>query len=130
MSLADIDPRTLLALRALRVGDYSYIKGVSKPPDLVTSFARDLGYPKSWGDPSLLPAYGGPTANNAWKAIGVTNRAGLGGLPCEIVHNGIASSCTANSAMRGFKAFGEALAIYIPVGLLQFFYGLKGYLLY
>lgn len=120
MSLANIDPRILLALRALRVGNFSYVKGISRPPDIATTFAQDLGYPKSWGDPALLPAYGGAAANSVWKTLGVTNRAGLAGLPCEIVHGGITSSCTANSAMRGSKAFLEALAIYVPVRIPHF----------
>lgn len=115
MSLANIDPRLLQALRGLRIGDFSYVKGISRPPDLVTTFAQDLGYPKSWGDPSLLPAYGGPSADAAWKAIGVENRRRLGGLPCELVHGGLSSSCAANSGLRGLHAFAEALAIYVPV---------------
>lgn len=125
MSLANVDPRILLILRAFRVGDISYIKGISNPPELVTTFAQDLGFPKSWGDISLLPAYGGAAATNVWKALGVS-RDGLGGLPCEIVHGGISSNCTANSGLRGIDAFSRALAIYVPVSLMHLTIGDEG----
>ncbi|KAI0651860.1 hypothetical protein C8Q79DRAFT_1005114 [Trametes meyenii] len=119
MKLANIDPRLLGALRGIRSGDFSYKKGVSNPPDLATSLSKDLGYPPSWGDPAALPAYGGPNANKTWEALGVYNRNGLGGLPCEIVHGDVTGgSCTANAAIRGAQAFAEAVAIYLPVHVL------------
>ena len=119
MKLANIDPRVLGALRGIRSGKFSYLKGVSDPPDLVTSFSRDLGYPSSWGDPKQLPAYGGPHADKIWAALNVSNRSGLGGLPCEIVHGGVTGgSCTANAVIRGSQAFAEALALYLPVSFL------------
>ncbi|KAJ8489777.1 hypothetical protein ONZ51_g2748 [Trametes cubensis] len=119
MTLANIDPRVLGALRGIRNGNFSYERGISVPQDLVTSLSKDLGYPPSWGDPALLPAYGGPQANETWKALGVSSRPGRGGLPCEIVHGDVTgASCFANAAIRGAQAFAEAIAIYLPVHVL------------
>ncbi|KAI0078876.1 hypothetical protein K474DRAFT_777373 [Panus rudis PR-1116 ss-1] len=118
MTLANIDPRILGALRAIRSRSWSYTKGFCDPPDLVTSFARDLGYPENWGNPAMLPAYGGPEADRVWEELGLTGRHGVGGLPCEIVHGGLASSCTRNASIRGLQAFAEAVAIYLPVHIL------------
>ncbi|KAF7306930.1 hypothetical protein MIND_00485600 [Mycena indigotica] len=123
-ALAGVDPRLLEALRGLRSRTWSYRKGVSHKPDLLTSYARDLGYPSVWGDPSHLPAYGGAQANDAWKRLGISNRVGIGGIPCEMVHGhvgsnlGLEASCTANASLRGVKAFFEAVAIYLPVQFL------------
>jgi len=83
--------------------------------------SQDLGYPPSWGNVDLLPAYGGAAANVAWRKLGVTSRANVGGFPCEIVHGGLGSrwglgnGCTANAAIRLILAFFEAVAIYLPV---------------
>lgn len=116
MKLANVDTRILGALRALREGRWAYTTGLSDPVDLVSSLSRDLHYPSAWGDPAQLPSYGGPSANAVWKTLGVTNRAGLGGLPCELVHGGIGGgSCTSNAAIRGALAFAEAMLIYAPV---------------
>lgn len=116
MTLANIDPRILAALRAIRNGDLCYTKGSCTPPDLLTSFAGDLGYPREWGDVSRLPAYGGSRANVAWNVIGLSNRRGLGGIPCELVHGGVTGgSCTANVLIRGAQAFAQAILIYLPV---------------
>ncbi|KAI0778193.1 hypothetical protein BD413DRAFT_101826 [Trametes elegans] len=118
MRMANIDPRLLAALRAIRSGEFSYKRGKSLSPDLVTSLSRDLGYPPSWGDPALLPAYG-TRADKAWQTLGVTGRQGRGGMPCEIVHGDVTGgSCTANAAIRGAQAFAEAVAIYLPVHIL------------
>ncbi|KAH9849754.1 hypothetical protein C2E23DRAFT_838328 [Lenzites betulinus] len=117
--MADIDPRLLTAVRGIREGTYSYSKETTGPRDVVTGLARDLGYPPSWGDFTQLPAYGGPQANETWKALGVTNRNGVGGLPCEVIHGRTEGvSCTKNAAMRGAWAFAEAVAIYLPVHAL------------
>ena len=117
MTLANIDPRLLAALRAIRAGTFSYKRGVSIPPDLLSSFSKDLGYPAAWGDPAQLPAYGGPDANRIWKTLNVTNRHHLGGIPCELVHGSVTGgSCTANAGIRGIQAFAEAVALYLPVG--------------
>ncbi|KAL6309966.1 hypothetical protein BKA93DRAFT_177888 [Sparassis latifolia] len=119
MTLANIDPRILATLRALRSGDWSYRLHYSTQPDLVSSLSRDLGYPSIWGDYALLPAYGGPQADEAWKLMGVTTRKGLGGIPCELVHGSVTGgSCTANAVIRGVQAFAEALALYTPVHFL------------
>lgn len=116
MKVANIDPRILMALRGIRDGTYSYKRGTSNPPDLLTSFSQTLGYPPAWGDPAQLPAYGGPTADRMWQKIGVTNRSGRGGIPCELVHGGVGGgSCTANAGIRGMRAFAEAVALYLPV---------------
>lgn len=116
MSLANIDPRILGALRGIRTGDISYRTNACNPPDLLSSLSTDLGYPSAWGDISRIPAFGGVKAADAWKAIGVPTRDGLGGIPCELVHGGVTgSSCTANAVIRGAHAFVEALAIYLPV---------------
>ena len=116
MTLANIDPRLLGALRAIRVGEYSYTRGVSTPPDLLTSFSKDLGYPAAWGDPAQLPAFGGLEAERVWKSLGVTSRTRVGGIPCELVHGTVTGgSCTANAGIRGLQAFAEAVALYLPV---------------
>lgn len=120
--MANIDPRLLGALRAIRVGDYSYTRGVSTPPDLLTSFSKDLGYPAAWGDPALLPAYGGPEAERVWKSLGVTSRTRVGGIPCELVHGSVTGgSCITNAGIRGLQAFAEAVALYLPVSELSTF---------
>lgn len=86
--------------------------------------AYDLGYPRSWGDTAQIPPKGGNIADIAWKKLGMDRRAGIGGVPCEIVHGGVGSSiipggaggsCTANVVIRGLMGFIEALAIYAPV---------------
>lgn len=116
MTLANIDPRILAAVRAIRAGHFSYSKAFSNPPDLTTSLSVDLGYPAAWGDPRKLPAYGGSAADKTWKDLAVPNRHGVGGLPCEIIHGSVTgNSCTANAAIRGLHAFAEAAAIYLPV---------------
>ncbi|KAA1471476.1 hypothetical protein DENSPDRAFT_819740 [Dentipellis sp. KUC8613] len=118
-SLANIDERLVGALRALRTGEWSYIHGTRLQPDIVATLSKDLGYPASWGTTGLLPSHGGPAATEAWKALGVSGRDGVGGLPCELVHGNLAKgSCAQNVTLRGLYAFLEALAIYIPVHLL------------
>jgi len=118
-SLANIDDRIVTALRAIRSKRWSYIHGTSPHPNPVALLSQDLGYPGQWGDPKLLPAYGGYAASAAWKALGVHRRGSVGGLPCEIVHGSVTGgSCTANVAIRGLHAFLEALALYLPVHVL------------
>jgi len=115
-SLANIDDRIVTALRAIRSKRWSYIRGTSPDPNPVALLSQDLGYPTQWGDPKLLPAYGGYAASAIWKALGVHRRGHVGGLPCEIVHGSVTGgSCTANVAIRGLHAFLEALALYLPV---------------
>jgi len=86
--------------------------------------AQDLGQPRSWGDMSQIPAFGGTFANEAWKKLGVLSRANVGGFPCEMVHGGLGlkwgfgTGCTGNAAIRFALAFVEAMALYFPVHFL------------
>lgn len=121
-SLASIDPRLSAALRAIREHAFSYVAGTtSLTPSLLSTLSQELGHPTSWGDPSLVPAYGGPKATEAWRALGASGRGGVGGIPCEIVHGkmrglgAVGGSCTRNVAVRTTYAFVEALALYTPV---------------
>ncbi|KAL0581614.1 hypothetical protein V5O48_000430 [Marasmius crinis-equi] len=119
-ALANVDKRLLRTLQHLREGTWSYVSGSKLYPTTLTAYAEDLGYPSSWGDPARLPATGSSSQLD-WDNLGVNNRMGRGGLPCELVHGGegsmlgLESSCLGNSGIRGFKAFLEALAIYLPV---------------
>ncbi|KAJ6604656.1 hypothetical protein DFH09DRAFT_1123413 [Mycena vulgaris] len=123
-TLAGLDSRLLDTLRAIRAKEWSYIKGSPSHSHLLTSYARDLGRPAAWGDPSILPAFGGSRADEVWKQVGVTTRPGVGGLPCQMVHGkvgtslGLEHSCTANAGLRGIKVLAEAIAIYLPVQFL------------
>jgi hypothetical protein len=122
-TLASLDERVLYALRLLRDGRWSYVNGSPSHSHVLRMFSKELGYNASWGDPAALPAYGGAMADAAWRSLGVKTRPGVGGLPCELVHGGVGSnlglegSCTANSSLRGLKAFAEAIAIYLPVSI-------------
>lgn len=118
-SLASIDPRIVEALRALRKGTWQYGSPSLEHHDLLASLSRDLGYPSSWGRPDLIPSRGGRNASSTWRELGVFNRDGIGGIPCEIVHGGIGGgSCVANASVRGLRAFLKALLIYLPVHFL------------
>ena len=123
-SLANIDGRVIQALRLVREGHWSYINGSVLHSDLLTGFSRELGYNSSWGDPAALPAYGGAIADKTWKVLGVKNRPGVGGLPCELVHGsvgssfGLEASCVTNASIRGMMAFLKAIVIYLPVSIL------------
>ena len=120
MTLANIDPRILAALRSLRAGTWSYRTHSSIHPELVSSLSKDLGYPAAWGDVTRLPAYGGPDATAIWRELGVKGRDGIGGIPCELVHaNASGGDCINNVLLRGSQAFASALAIYLPVRLLH-----------
>ncbi|KAH9937698.1 uncharacterized protein B0H18DRAFT_971843 [Fomitopsis serialis] len=119
MTVANIDPRILAAMRALRSGTWSYRRHHSVQPDLLSSLSQDLGYPAAWGDITRLPARGGPDATAVWKELGVKGRDGIGGTPCELVHaNASGGSCSKNTALRGTQAFASAMAIYLPVHFL------------
>ncbi|EIM83307.1 uncharacterized protein STEHIDRAFT_141118 [Stereum hirsutum FP-91666 SS1] len=124
-SLASIDPRLSAALRSIRERTFSYVSGTtSLMPSLLSTLSQELGHSTSWGDPSLVPAYGGPKATEAWRALCVSGRNGVGGVPCEIVHGkmrglgAVGGSCTRNVAVRTAYAFVEALALYTPVHIL------------
>lgn len=114
-TLANVDKRLLHALHLLATGEWSYRHGTKQ--NILTSYARDLGLPSTWGDPHIIPAYGGSTADRVWNKIGVTNRDGIGGLPCELVHGdvGVGGSCHGNAAVRLAHAFVAAASMYTPV---------------
>jgi hypothetical protein len=122
-SLANLDKRLLEVVRSLREGTWSYIRGSSTKRDLAASLAEQLGRPPSWGDPTVIPAYGGNFADEAWKQLGVGGRCGIGGMPCELLHGGIGESiglqndCIANAAIRAVYAFAQALVLNLPVSL-------------
>ncbi|KAF8560354.1 hypothetical protein OG21DRAFT_1502658 [Imleria badia] len=123
-SLANLDKRLLEVVRSLREGTWSYIRGSSTKRDLAASLAEQLGRPPSWGDPTVIPAYGGNFADEAWKQLGVGGRCGIGGMPCELLHGGIGESiglqndCIANAAIRAVYAFAQALVLNLPVHFL------------
>ncbi|EDR14989.1 uncharacterized protein LACBIDRAFT_300660 [Laccaria bicolor S238N-H82] len=123
-TLANVDRRIMDALVYLREGTWSYINGSATHRNLLRTFSQDLGHPSSWGDPSVLPAYGRNIADSVWKTINVSNRTGVGGLPCELVHGtvgtnlGVSDSCTMNAGLRATKAFAESMAIYLPAHFL------------
>jgi hypothetical protein len=126
-TLASLDGRILDALRLIRDRRWSYANGSPSYSHILRKLSRELGYNSSWGDPAALPAYGGAMADAAWRSLGVKNRPGVGGLPCELVHGGVGSnlglegSCTANALLRGLKAFLEAIVIYLPASIFVFF---------
>ena len=118
--LAEIDPRIIWALRSVRDGSLSYNRHYAASPDLV-EFAEGLGYPATWGDLGVVPAYG-TDATLIWRKLGVEGRDGIGGIPCELVHggNGAGSSCGKNISIRGQKAWLAATLIYLPVLFRRF----------
>jgi hypothetical protein len=119
--LAEIDPRIIWTLQSIHNGSLSYRRRDVSPPDLV-EFTKDLGYPASWGDFSVVPAYG-TDATPVWRKLGVRGRDGIGGIPCELVHggNGAGNSCMKNISIRGQKAWLSALLIYLPVLFSPFY---------
>ncbi|KDR84996.1 hypothetical protein GALMADRAFT_309287 [Galerina marginata CBS 339.88] len=123
-TLANLDGRIVQVLQHVRAGKWSYLSGSPLHSGLLQASAMDLGYPALWGDPTVLPAYGGSVANETWKVLGIRSRPGVGGLPCEVLHGkvgsslGLTESCTANACLRAMTGFTEALAIYLPVHFL------------
>ena len=120
-TLANLDAPIIQTLQHVRTGAWSYSTASPDHGHILQKSTQKLGFPASWSDPSVLPAYGGSIANAVWKSIGVHSRSGVGGLPCEIVHGetgvslGLQQSCVANTGLRVLKAFLEALVIYLPV---------------
>jgi hypothetical protein len=120
--LANLDKRLLVFLRLIRSKEWIYGHS-STHSHLLTSYAKDRGYPASWGDPQVVPAFGGADADVAWRALGVPGRRGVGGLPCELLHSGVTTrwgldnSCLTNTGVRFSLAFIEAMALYLPVGV-------------
>ncbi|KAF5374898.1 hypothetical protein D9758_000277 [Tetrapyrgos nigripes] len=123
-TLASVDSRLLRTLQLIREGKWSYIYGSPSHSSLLREMAAGLKLPAEWGDPRLIPAFGGNQASEIWKALELQNRSRVGGIPCDIVHGGVGSSmglgasCTANTTIRGLKAFAEALALYFPIHIL------------
>ncbi|KAH8120331.1 hypothetical protein DFH11DRAFT_54684 [Phellopilus nigrolimitatus] len=124
-TMANVDDRLLEALRRIRAGTWSY--GAPASHTLLAPMAEGLGYASAWADPLQLPPIGGRQADKTWELLGVKGRAGVGGLPCEIVHGnvgswlvpgGVGGNCFANVLARGAMGFFEALAIYAPVHFL------------
>lgn len=109
-----MDTRLLMALRGLRKGTWTY-GAESLDGGLLLGSAERLGFSSRLGDPVSLPPYGGDVANKAWSALGIENRTGIGGIPCAIVHGGVAEGCVGNAAYRGWGAFMKAILIYLPV---------------
>ena len=121
-SLADADPRLLVILRAIREGNWQYGRPSPTHGTTLTSMASDLKLNRLLGDPNHLPAHGGAEANQAWASLHFNRRRGVGGIPCELVHNNISGdSCTGNALLRGVRAFGQALLIYAPVSQTVYF---------
>jgi len=117
-ALARVDDRLTHTLRLIHSRDWLYSTGSTSHRTLLTSYAKDLGYPASWGDPYQIPNHGGKSALNTWKAMDVP-RGGIGGIPCELVHGTVTgSSCTANASLRFFHAIPKALLIYLPVHII------------
>ena len=120
-TLANVDGSIIRTLQYRRAGTWSYRTSSPQHRHILQKSTQKLGFPASWSDPSILPAYGGSIADEVWKSIGVHSRPGVGGLPCEVVHGktgmslGLQQSCTANTGIRVLKAFLEALVIYLPV---------------
>ncbi|KAG5635571.1 hypothetical protein H0H81_010756 [Sphagnurus paluster] len=85
-ALANLDARVIQTLRLIREGSWSYVRGSEQHLGILTGLSKELGHNPLWGDPIALPAYGGAAADEAWKALGVGNRRGVGGLPCELAH--------------------------------------------
>ncbi|TDL28440.1 integral membrane protein [Rickenella mellea] len=121
-SLASIDQRLTDILRAIAEGNWSYERGSTTHKDVLASLAKDLGYPASWADPEIIPAFGGRAVNDVWRKLKIKGRSNVGGVPCEIVHGNIGNglvggSCLGNAGVRGIYGFLQALAIYTPVHL-------------
>jgi len=128
--LSNLDPRIVETLRLRRTNKWTYGIGSSSNPSILGETYKDLGYPPSWGDPSVVPEYGGKLATEEWKNLGVKGREGVGGVPCEGLHylpsifgntgeNIVATelkrSCTANALLRMGRGFVDSTAIYLPV---------------
>lgn len=112
-----MDTQLLMALRGIRKGTWTY-GSESLDGYLLVKSAERLGLSSMLGDPASLPPYGGDTANKVWKAFGVENRSGVGGIPCTIVHGGMTESCIGNAAYRGGNTLMKAIMIYLPVSTI------------
>jgi hypothetical protein len=94
-SAAEVDPRLIEVLQAIRAGKFAYGKDTGAA-GILTPMCRDYNWPEEWGDPA--------------KTIPV---------PCTMVHNGLAgSSCHAYAAVRFARAFRFSFLMYLPLQLL------------
>ncbi|VDB84487.1 unnamed protein product [Peniophora sp. CBMAI 1063] len=117
-SLANIDRRLVTTLQDVRSGRFSYVNGIAPTSSALEDLAGDLGYPREWGNPARVPAYGGTSAVAQWQKLGLTTRH-TGGIPCAVVHGTVTGhSCTQNVTLRALHAFLEAVALYLPVHAL------------
>ncbi|TFK30452.1 hypothetical protein FA15DRAFT_676800 [Coprinopsis marcescibilis] len=121
-TLAHLDSRLIRTLQLIKSNDWSYIAGSPKNLGLLQEYAVELGLPASWGNPELVPAYGGAAATAVWQQLGVKSRPGVGGIPCELVHGKLGAklgcptrSCHVNATLRIYQGLIQALAIYLPV---------------
>lgn len=118
-ALGQVEPELLIALPALGRKDWMYGQKSTKYPHLFDELCVRLGVPTSWGDPTIIPAFGGDIANKVWAQLGVTSRAGVGGLPCELVHGSTCtSSCALNAFIRFRKSFFHSIFLYLPIHLI------------
>ena len=118
-ALGQVEPELMIAIPALGRGDWVYGQKSTKYPQLVDELCGRLGVPTTWGDPTIIPDFGGDTANKVWAQLGVINRAGVGGLPCELVHGWTnTSSCALNALTRFRKSFFRCILLYLPIHLI------------
>jgi len=118
-ALGQVEPELLVALPALRRKDWIYGQKSTKYPRLFDELCERLTVPTTWGDPTIIPALGGDTANKVWAELGVISRAGVGGLPCELVHGWThTSSCALNAFTRFRKSFFRCAFLYLPIHLI------------
>ncbi|KAJ7169894.1 hypothetical protein C8R46DRAFT_216928 [Mycena filopes] len=94
-TLAGLDSRLLEALRVIRAKEWSYLTGSPSHSHLLTTYARDLGHPAAWGDPSGPPCIrwlsSGQGLETVWtdrpiwcRRIAVPNRSRRGWLEPRI----------------------------------------------
>jgi hypothetical protein len=118
-ALGEVEPELLIVLPALGREEWVYGQQSTKHPQLFDKLCARLGLPTTWGDPAILPASGGDSANRVWAQLGVINRTGVGGLPCELVHGRThTSSCAINAFTRFRKSFLRGVFLYLPVHLI------------
>ena len=118
-ALGMVEPELLVAIPVLGGEDWIYGQKSTKYPQLFDGLCARLGLPTTWGDPTIIPAFGGDTADKIWARLGVINRAGVGGLPCDLVHGWThTSSCVLNAFARFRKSFFRCIFLYLPIHLI------------
>lgn len=92
-SVAQVDPRLVVALRHASYGKFVYGRDTGMAP-LLSSMCRDYGWPEEWGDPMrTIP------------------------VPCEMVHMGRGPNCEKHALKRFARAWYFAARMYIPLQL-------------